>query len=118
MKRYAVAQLDDVSPVPCPCGQARRAFGDASQFLASLHLVEIRTEAQTHFHQRGTEIYLVLEGEGFLELDGDRVPVRPLTAVYIRPGCRHRAIGNLRLINIPIPVFDSQDEFVVEAGPG
>lgn len=119
MKRYAVAQLDELAPVPCPCGQARRAFADPTRFLASTHLVEIRTEAQSHHHQHGTEIYVVLEGEGFLELDGERVPVRPLTAVYIRPGCRHRAIGNLRLINIPIPVFDPRDEVVEEASsPG
>ena len=54
---------------------------------------------------------MILEGEGYLELDGERVPVRPLTAVFIRPGCRHRAVGKLRILNIPVPAFDPADEF-------
>ena len=31
--------------------------------------------------------------------------------VYIRPGCRHRAVGQLKVINIPIPAFDPADEY-------
>lgn len=112
MPRYAVAQLDEIPGVPCPCGSARRAFRDTPDAPASLHLVDIKADAETHHHQRTTEIYVVLEGEGYLELDGERVPLRPLTAVMIRPGCRHRAVGALRLLNIPIPPFDPTDEFV------
>jgi mannose-6-phosphate isomerase-like protein (cupin superfamily) len=107
---YKIVQLDAVVPTPCPCGQARRAFAEAGS-AASLHLVDISADARTHYHKRMTEIYLVLEGEGHLELDGERVPVKPMTAVYIRPGCRHRAVGNMRIINIPVPAFDPGDEF-------
>ena len=46
-----------------------------------------------------------------IELDGLRHPVKPMTAIYIKPGCRHRAIGQLRIINIPIPAFDENDEW-------
>ena len=49
---------------------------------------------------------MVLEGEGFIELDGERVPAKPMTAVFIKPGCRHRAVGQMKIINIPIPAFD------------
>ena len=41
-----------------------------------------------------------------MELDGKLVPVKPLTAILIRPGCRHRAVGRLKVVNIPIPAFD------------
>ena len=58
-----------------------------------------------------TEIYLVLEGEGQMELDGELFPVKPMTAIYIQPGCRHRAIGRLKIINIPVPAFDERDEW-------
>ncbi len=111
MPRFEVAQLDQLPAHACPCGSARRAFRDVES-PASVHLVDVKVDAQTHHHQRTTEIYVVLEGEGELELDGVRVPVRPLTAVLIRPGCRHRAIGDLRILNIPIPPFDPADEFV------
>ena len=58
-----------------------------------------------------TEIYVVLEGVGEMELDGERVPVRPMSSVMIKPGCRHRAIGKLKILNIAIPKFDPADEW-------
>ena len=112
MPRFAIAQLDELPAVPCPCGAARRAFGDLPDGRATVHLVDIKADAETHHHRRTTEIYVVLEGEGELELDGVRVPVRPMTAIYIRPGCRHRALGRLRLLNIPVPPFDPRDEYL------
>lgn len=79
--------------------------------LASVHLTEISKDSRTHYHRKMTEIYVVLEGEGYLEADGERIPLRPLTTVMIRPGCRHRAVGNLKILNIPMPPFDPADEF-------
>ncbi len=111
-KNYMIAQLDEVPPVPCPCGQARRAFATADNETATVHMVDIKTDSETHYHKKLTEIYLVLEGEGHMELDGDIVPLKPMTAVFIKPGCRHRAVGKLRIINIPVPAFDPADEWV------
>ena len=108
---YMVAQLDEVPGTPCPCGVARRAFLVPENQVASLHMVDITEDAQTHYHKRMTEIYFVLEGEGFIELDGERVPVRPNSAVLIKPGCRHRAVGRMRILNIPVPAFDATDEY-------
>ncbi len=112
MARFAAVQLDQIPASPCPCGLARRAFRDVPGAPASVHLVDIKADAETHHHQRTTEIYVVLEGEGFLELDGESIPVKPLSAVLILPGCRHRAVGRLRLLNIPVPAFDPADEFL------
>lgn len=109
--RFVITQLDAVPAVPCPCGDSRRAFVSPDNPVATLHLVDIRQDAQTHYHKRLTEIYLVLEGEGFMELDGERHPVKPMTAILIKPGCRHRAVGKLRIVNIPVPAFDPHDEW-------
>ena len=111
MANYLVSQLDQIPPQRCPCGVTRRAFAGIAENVASLHLVEIQEDSRVHYHKRMTEIYLVLEGEGEMELDGVRVPVKPMTAIYIKPGCRHRAIGRLRIINIPVPAFDESDEW-------
>jgi len=108
--RYRVAHLDEIPAAACPCGEARRAFVAADNPVASIHLVDITADSRPHYHQKLTEIYLVLEGEGHLELDGDIVPLKPLTSVLIKPGCRHRAVGNLRIINIAVPAFDPSDE--------
>jgi mannose-6-phosphate isomerase-like protein (cupin superfamily) len=76
-----------------------------------VHLVDIAADPRPHYHKAMTEIYVVLEGHGEIELDGARHPIQPLTAVYIPPGCRHRAIGRLRILNLPIPAFDPADEW-------
>lgn len=108
---FRIAQLDELPTRDCPCGTARRAFADVPGGAASAHLVEIKSDARAHYHKRMTEIYLVLEGHGEMELDGERVPVKPMTAIYIPPGCRHRAVGRLKIINIPVPAFDETDEW-------
>ncbi len=110
-KNYLITQLDEVEPTRCPCGHARRGFATPDNKVATIHLVDIETDARVHYHKQMTEIYLVLEGEGFIEVDGERLPVKPMTSVFIKPGCRHRAVGKLKIINIPIPAFDPHDEW-------
>ena len=40
--------------------------------------------------------------------------VKPGVAILIKPGCRHRAVGKLRILNMPIPSFDPHDEWFDE----
>ncbi len=110
--RYQISRLADLIPTPCPCGQARRAFMNEANDVASMHLVEIKQDSELHYHKKTTELYYVLEGEGHIELDGGSHPLTPGTAILIQPGCRHRAVGqNLKILNIPVPKFDPADEF-------
>jgi quercetin dioxygenase-like cupin family protein len=111
MQNFSFAQLDELEPTRCPCGWSRRAFAEITNSPASVHVVQIESDARVHYHRKMTEIYIILEGEGWLELDGERIPVRPLSAIMIKPGCRHRAIGKLKIINVPIPAFDPADEW-------
>ena len=108
---YSIAHLDDIAAVKCPCGFSKRAFATPDNQVATIHLVDIQEDAQTHYHKKLTEIYLVLEGTGFMELDGELHPVKPMSTIMIKPGCRHRAIGRLKIINVPIPAFDPEDEW-------
>lgn len=112
--KYLFAQLDEIKGVPCPCGTSRRAFKAPGNDTASIHMVEISHDARAHYHKRMTEIYYVLQGEGKMELDGELLAVRPGSAILIRPGTRHRAIGELRILNIVIPPFDEEDEWFDE----
>lgn len=114
MKNYRVSQLDEIDAVACPCGQTRRAFAADDNPVATIHMVDISKDSRAHYHKKLTEIYLVLEGEGHMELDGDIVPLRPMTAVFIKPGCRHRAVGPLRIVNVSVPAFDPHDEWFEE----
>lgn len=111
VKNFSVAQLDELDRLPCSCGETRRAFTELADAPASIHLVTINDDSRLHYHKTMSEIYLILDGEGHMEVDDEIVSLRPMTAVLIRPGCRHRAVGKLRLVNVPIPAFNPDDEW-------
>ncbi len=111
MSNFMIADLTQIEPTRCPCGWARRAFATPDNPLATMHMVEIERDSKTHYHKKMTEIYLVIEGVGQIELDGQMFPLKPLTAIFIKPLCRHRAVGKLKIINVPIPAFDEHDEW-------
>jgi mannose-6-phosphate isomerase-like protein (cupin superfamily) len=110
-QRFQIDRPSDLPPIACPCGETRRAFMDDVDGVASLHIVDISIDARTHYHKRLTELYFILEGEGQMELDGELHAVKPGDAILIKPGCRHRAIGKLRVLNVPVPAFDPADEW-------
>ena len=111
MSNYMIANFEDIDPVRCPCGWAKRAFAEPGNDLATMHVVSIEEDSRTHYHKKMTEIYFVLEGEGHIELDGESFPIKPQSAIFIKPGCRHRAVGKLKILNVPIPAFDPDDEW-------
>ena len=113
--RYRIERLSEKDAVRCPCGLARRAFADDADGPASIHVVDISGDSEAHYHKHHTEIYYVLDGEGHVELDGEKVPVGPGTAILMEPGCRHRAVGALQVLNICIPPFDPRDEHFDES---
>lgn len=111
MPNYQIARITEIDPVACPCGQTRRAFVDDPDRVASLHVVDITTDAKTHYHKKLTELYYILEGTGQMELDGELHDVGPGDSILIKPGCRHRAVGQMKILNVPIPAFDPDDEW-------
>ena len=112
MANYLAAQLDEITPSPCPCGQSRRAFVDPGNTTATTHLVTIAADTHVHYHRKMTEVYVVLEGGGHVELDGEHVAVRPMSTILIKPGCRHRAVGRMTILNVVTPPFDPTDEYL------
>lgn len=110
-KKYLFAQVNEIPSISCPCGLTRRAFTEDADQSASVHLLDVQIDAQLHYHKKITEVYFILEGEGYLDLDGERVSVQPMTSILIKPGCRHRAVGDLRVVIVAIPTFDASDEW-------
>jgi mannose-6-phosphate isomerase-like protein (cupin superfamily) len=111
MANYMLQQMDEMDTQRCPCGFTRRAFVSPDNPVATLHLLDVQSDAEVHYHKGMTEIYLILEGEGHMELDGELVPVKPMSAIFIKPNCRHRAVGKLRIAIVPVPAFNPQDEW-------
>jgi mannose-6-phosphate isomerase-like protein (cupin superfamily) len=113
-RRYEIVDFSEVPGVPCPCGTAHRAFQEATDFPATVHVTEISEDAARHYHKRLTETYYFLEcGAGArMELDDEIVPVKPGMCIRIPPGVRHRALGKMKVLILVIPKFDSADEWL------
>jgi mannose-6-phosphate isomerase-like protein (cupin superfamily) len=111
--RYEIVDFDAIPPVPCPCGQARRAFADVAAYPATIHVTEISLDARRHYHKKLTETYYFLEcQEGArMELDDVSFAVRPGMCILIPPGVRHRAVGQMKVLIVALPKFDPADEW-------
>ena len=51
-KNYQITQLAEIEPTPCPCGEARRAFINDKNSVASMHIVDIKQDSELHFHKK------------------------------------------------------------------
>ena len=110
---YRIVDFSSLTGVPCPCGTARRAFYDVEDFPGTIHVTEVSEDAELHYHKRLTETYYFLEcgPDAAMQLDGERVPVRPGICILIPPGVRHRAIGRMKVLIVVLPKFDAADEW-------
>jgi mannose-6-phosphate isomerase-like protein (cupin superfamily) len=110
---YRIADFATIPGVPCPCGTARRAFGAIEEFPGTIHVTEIALDAQRHYHRRLTETYYFLEcdPDAMMELDDERIPVKPGVCIVIPPGVRHRALGRMKVLIVVLPKFDPEDEW-------
>ena len=103
----------EIPGVACPCGTARRAFAGVPDYPAKIHVTDIGAAAR-HYHKRITETYYFLEcgPEAMMELDGERMEVKPGQCIPIPPGVRHRAIGRMKVPIVALPKFDAADEWL------
>lgn len=110
-KNYHKVSLSELNAIKCPCGFTKRAFTELPDRIASVHYLIVKEDTKAHYHKGFTEIYTILAGEGFIEVDGEKLPVKPMDSVMIRPMCRHRPIGNITILNVVTPAFDPCDEW-------
>jgi mannose-6-phosphate isomerase-like protein (cupin superfamily) len=117
---YTIVDFDELPPVACPCGQARRAFADVAGFPGTIHRTEISIDAQMHYHNRLTETYVILQcaADAKMALNDQIIPVKPGMCILIPPGVRHRAIGKMTVLIVVFPKFDPDDEVIVDAPAG
>jgi mannose-6-phosphate isomerase-like protein (cupin superfamily) len=110
---FEVVDFAQIEPVDCPCGKARRAFGDTNDFPGTIHVTEISADAELHFHKKLTETYFIIDCDenAQMELDDQVIDVRPGMCVMIRPGVCHRAIGKMKVLIVVFPKFDPKDEW-------
>jgi mannose-6-phosphate isomerase-like protein (cupin superfamily) len=89
-----VASRDRAEPFTTLDGSTIRVLLDAAggarnQSLAEAELLPGQA-TQRHYHPRTEEIYVLLEGSGEMEVDGERSRVGPGDAILIPSGARHQ----------------------------
>lgn len=110
---YEIVNFDAIAGVSCPCGTARRGLVDVPDFPGTIHRTDISINARRHYHKRLTETYYFLEcgPDAQMELDDERIAVQPGMCIMIRPGTRHRALGEMKVLIVCLPKFDPADEW-------
>jgi mannose-6-phosphate isomerase-like protein (cupin superfamily) len=69
---------------------------------------------QRHYHARSEEIYLLLEGGGVMEVDGEGELVGPGDAVLVPPGAWHQLTAGedgARLLCCCAPPYSDDDTY-------
>ena len=108
-----VASLATATPFTTKDGSTiRELHHTAAQSLAEATLDAGRS-TQRHCHRATEEIYLVLEGEGELDIDGESREVGPGDAALIPPGAWHEiaAKTQLRFLCCCAPPYSHDDTF-------
>ena len=110
---YEIVDFAEVEKTKCPCGTSSRGLMEVSDYPGSIHRVEISEDAKLHYHKELTETYFFLDckADAAMQLDDEIIPVKPGMLIMIRPGTRHKAIGNMTILNIVYPKFDPADEW-------
>lgn len=114
-----VRSRDDATPFTTADGSTIRVLLDGETGTRNQSLAEAWLEpgqsTQRHYHARSEELYVLLDGEGEMEVDGDRSRVGPGQAILIPPGARHQITaseaGPLRFLCCCAPPYAHEDTY-------
>jgi mannose-6-phosphate isomerase-like protein (cupin superfamily) len=110
---------EDAAPFTTADGSTIRVLLDGETGTRNQSLAEAWLEpgqaTQRHYHAASEELYVLLDGEGELEVDGERSHVGPGAAILIPPGARHQIraseSGPLRFLCCCAPPYSHDDTF-------
>lgn len=108
--RYA----DETEAMACPYGVVRRIVTGGEGGVANVHVVSVE-QGDPHAHQGYDEVYWVVSGQGYIELDGRTFELRTGTVAVIPAGTVHsvRATRGQQLEFVilgipPVPITDDR----------
>jgi mannose-6-phosphate isomerase-like protein (cupin superfamily) len=115
-----VRSRDDAPPFTTADGSTIRELfnaeegGSRNQSLAEAWL-EPGQATERHYHARTEELYVLLEGGGEMEVEGERARVGPGDAILIPPGAWHQIRASagepLRFLCCCAPPYSHDDTF-------
>ncbi len=107
-RRYEKRDASHVQEERSTCGFRHRLFTTDDKTPSSITHLCVH-DAREHWHERTHEYYYVLGGTGALIIDGEEVPLAAGDCVWIKPGARHYATGNVETLIIATPAYDPSD---------
>jgi mannose-6-phosphate isomerase-like protein (cupin superfamily) len=97
-------------------GSSVRAVFEFGEVARNQSLVEASLppggSTERHLHATSEELYVILDGAGEMEIEGDRAPVAAGDVVLIPPGSRHQITatdGPLRFLCCCSPPYRHED---------
>ena len=110
-----VAARDELRAFTTKDGSTIREFHHTGAQSLAEASVSAGARTQRHQHRVTEEIYVVLEGEGELEVDGERRGVGPGDAILIPAGAWHEitAKSELRFLCCCVPPYTDDDTYFV-----
>jgi mannose-6-phosphate isomerase-like protein (cupin superfamily) len=108
-----VTSLASAEPFTTKDGSTIRELHHTGEQSLAEATLEPGQATERHYHARTEEIYFLLEGEGEMEVDGERRRVGPGDAVLIPAGGRHqiRAETPLRFLCCCAPAYSHGDTY-------
>ena len=122
MRLISKDQVDNVLQTPTGeviyelIGRAEETGGTAGHSLAHVTLPPGKS-SEAHYHRESEETYYVLQGRGWMEIDGDEFPLEPGQALLIEPGEVHKISNHgesdLEFLAVCSPPWVAEDSFSV-----
>ena len=109
-----VRYLSQTEAISCPYGSTRRVLSGEQEGIANIHVITV-AQGNPHYHKGYDEVYFVLDGYGWIKVDGERYSLEPGTVVSIPRGVVHslKAEGDspLQFVIFGVPALktDSPD---------
>ena len=92
----------EVQPWAETCGQIRPLVEAKDAAAAEIHHVEIN-QAKLHYHKQTDEFYYIIDGQGTVIVDDEKLEVHPGVVIYIPRGAKHKAVGKMTILTVCIP---------------
>jgi quercetin dioxygenase-like cupin family protein len=109
-----MARYESLEPFITKDGSTIREYlHTPAQSLAEATLAPGQS-TERHYHRLSEEIYLLVEGSGRLEVDGEEEDVRAGDAILIPPGAWHTLVAGAqgaRLLCCCVPAYSHDDTY-------
>ena len=95
------------------------SYSEGTDFeRASCGVFEVTTHHGKVKSTKSDRIYYVLEGEGYFEIDGQHIDVRPTDVVIVPRNTIYDYFGKMKLFLVHTPAFDPQKEVKYDDAQG